>query len=105
MANCPVTWAKNKETHTGTTHMRYDSKHRTAAQIASDNIAEAETRLGTIHTMAEKRRKRVEQTAVYEADLQKWVNERQAHVACPGLELTPLAALAARNKTNYDNAE
>jgi hypothetical protein len=94
MASPPRTRLKNKSQHPGNWHTRYDTKWCTAAQIATDNVAEAEARLGAIHASAKKREMQVEDIAQYKAGLQKRVEQHRLNALRPDLAATPPSSQA-----------
>lgn len=94
MADRPNTRPKNKLQHPGTNHTRYDTRRRNPTQIAADNIAEAKTRLQALHAAADKRRKRVNEMAQYEAELQNRMEQRKDNATRP--DLVPAASTSSR---------
>lgn len=88
MDSRPITRAKNKTQHPGSNHTRYDNKRRTAAQITTDRLADADARLGAIHASAEKQRMQVQEVAQYEAGLRKRVEQQRSSATRPDLATT-----------------
>lgn len=61
-------------------------KHRNTTEIAADNVAKADARLEAMHAAEEKRRRQVIDTAEYEAELWKRLDEQRAHAMHPDLQ-------------------